>query len=98
MGWNEEALRELDLIQGFPKYLLRQVYQHVLYAKAYVNLGKFSSAASSAEEALLVAQEVHSEVNIARIATIHRQLMQCAYKNSPDVAHLDYLLHYKPRT
>lgn len=98
LGWNQEALEELDLIGNFPGYLLRQVYRDILYAQAHFNMGKFSSAASSAESALLVAQEVNSVVNIARIEDIYRQLMESSYKKSPAVARLAYLLYYKPRT
>ncbi len=98
MGWNKEALEELDLIRGFPGYLLRQVYHDILQAQAYANTGKFSSAASLAESALIAAQEVNSVVNIARIAAIYRQLKQSPYSDSPNVARLEYLLYYKPRT
>ena len=97
MGWNKKALEELDLIRGFPGYLLRQVYHDILQAQAYANTGKFSSATSLAESALIAAQEVNSVVNIARIAAIYRQLKQSPYSDSPNVARLEYLLYYKPR-
>ncbi len=98
IGWNKEATGELQLIKGFSQYPLRQVYCDILQAQSYTNRGIYDEAASLLEFALETAQEVHSEINIARIETIFQQLQQSPYKNSPDVARLEYLLYYKPRT
>ena len=74
------------------------MYYDILQAQAYTNRGKYEQAAGLLEVALETAQEVHSEINIARIETLFRQLQQSPYKQSPDVARLDYLLYYAPRT
>jgi transcriptional regulator with XRE-family HTH domain len=97
IGWNKEAIEELKLIKG-SQYPLRQVACDILQAQAYVNTGEYSEAAKLTEPALLTAQELHSELNIARIAGLFQQLKQSSYKDSADVARLEYLLYYKPRT
>ena len=97
IGWNKEAAEELKLIKGFPHYRLRQVYYDILQAQVYTNRGKYEQAAGLLEVALEVAQEVNSEINIGRVESIFKQLQQSPYKDSPDVARIDYLLYKKPR-
>ena len=97
VGRNKDALRELKLVRSGPKQLRRQAYHGVLEAQAYANLGKYERAGELAEFALLIAQQIDSKVNIARVVRIYQQLLESSYKRSPDVARLDYLLYYKPR-
>jgi tetratricopeptide (TPR) repeat protein len=98
IGWNKEASDELDLIKGFPQFRLRQVYYDILLAQAYTNRGMYEMATPLLEFALMTALEVNSEVNIARVTKVFQQLQQSPYKDSPDVARLDYLLYKRPRT
>jgi tetratricopeptide (TPR) repeat protein len=97
IGWNKEAAEELKLINGFPGYRLRQVYYDILQAQVCTNRGKYEQAAGLLEVALETALEVNSEINIGRVEDIFRQLQQSPYKDSPDVARIDYLLYKKPR-
>ena len=95
--WNKEATEELKLIKGGFQYPLRQVACDILQAQAFMNRGKYDRAANLLELALLPAQELDSELNIARIVQLFQQLKQSSYKDSADVARLEYLLYYKPR-
>jgi tetratricopeptide (TPR) repeat protein len=97
LGENERAKDELKLIRNYTN-VHGQVYYDISLAQVYANLGDYSEAASLAEYALQIAQELNSEISIARIVTIFRQLQQSPYKDNPDVARLEYLLYYKPRT
>jgi hypothetical protein len=94
VGKNRDALDELKLVRGSTR-VQRQVYNDILEAQAYTNQGDYCRAATLAETALLTAQDLQSEKNIARIVTIFRQLEQSPYKANPDVARLEYLLYYK---
>ena len=98
-GRNKDALGELKLVNlNDHTNVRRQVYNDILEAQAYTNLGDYSRATVYAETALVTAQELQSTIYIARVAKIHQQLEQSPYKHSPDVARLEYLLYYKPRT
>ena len=92
VGWNKDALNELNLVRGGSGYQRRQAYNNILQAQAYANLGEYSEAASLAECGLMVVQEIDSKVNIARVESIHRQLQESPFRNNPEVARLDYLL------
>jgi tetratricopeptide (TPR) repeat protein len=99
VGRNKDALDELKLVNlNDHTNVRRQVYNDILEAQAYTNLGDYSRATSFAETALLAAQELQSTIYIARVAKIYQQLEQSPYKNNPDVARLEYLLYYKPGT
>jgi len=90
-GRNRDALEEIKLINNH--YTPRgQITTGILQAQAYFNRGKYPHAASVAQHALEIAQEIKSEVNIARIRKIFYQLRESPYKDSSDVARLDYLL------
>jgi tetratricopeptide (TPR) repeat protein len=97
IGENEKAKDELKLIKNYSN-VHGQVHYDISLAQAYTNLGDYSEAASLAEYSLQIAQEVNSAISIARIVTIFQQLQQSPYRNSADVARLEYLLYYKPRT
>jgi hypothetical protein len=97
IGWNKEATEELQIIKGFPEYRMRQLYYDILQAQAYTNRGMYEMAAPLLEFALTTALEVNSEVNIARVVKVFRQLQESPYKDSADVARIDYLLFKQPR-
>jgi tetratricopeptide (TPR) repeat protein len=97
IGWNKQASEELKLIDGFPHFPSRQVYYDILQAQAYTNRGLYELATPLLEQSLEVAQCVNSEINIVRIEQLFQQLRQSPYKDSPDVARIDYLLYRKPR-
>jgi tetratricopeptide (TPR) repeat protein len=96
IGWNKEATQELALIKGFSQYPSRRAYYDILQAQAYANRGMYPDAAGLMESALLGTQEEISEINMARIVKLFRQLQQSPYKDSADVARIDYLLYKKP--
>lgn len=87
-------MNELKLVKGGPEKR-RQAYTDILQAQAQINLGDYSEAACSAASSLLTFQEINSVRHIYRVEKIFQQLLKSPYKNSPDVGHLDYLLHYK---
>jgi len=98
VGWNKDALDELRLVNlNDHTNVRRRVYNDILEAQAYLNLGDYSRATDFAEIALATAQELQSTIYIDRVARIHRQLEQSPYKDNPDVERLEYLLYYKPR-
>lgn len=88
---NRDALQELKLIKE--KYPRLQASTAILQPQAYLNSGKYERAAGFAEYALEIALDINSVVNINRIRGIFQQLQGSPYKDSPDVARLDYLLN-----
>jgi tetratricopeptide (TPR) repeat protein len=96
VGRNKDALDELRLVNlNDHTNVRRHVYNDILEAQAYTNLGDYSKAIDFAESALVAAQELQSTVYIDHVAKIHRQLEQSPYKNNSGVARLEYLLYYK---
>src|SRR5579859_342014 len=95
VGRNRDAIDELVLVKGGPEHPRRQACKDIFQAQAHANLGDYSEAARLAASGLVVAQEIDSKVNIVRIENLFQQLQKSPYKNSPDVARLDYLLHYR---
>ena len=49
-------------------------------------------AVASAQAGLVVAQDINSEVNIARVEKIYWDLLKSPYRNNDDVAALEHLL------
>jgi hypothetical protein len=92
VGWNREAIRELKLVQAGPEHPRRQVLYYIYRAQAQINLGEYDGAVELAESGLLVAQEINSEINIARIEKLSQQFKESPYRDSSDVARLEYLL------
>lgn len=90
---NRDAIDELKLRTNYAN-VHGQVYYDISLAQAYVNLGDYVQAADIATYALEIAREINSDINIARLANIHRQLQKSSYKNNPDVARLGYLLFH----
>lgn len=82
-----EALDELIYAAG-PDVTCRSAYNNILQARAYIEKGWYPVAASLAEDALPMVKSIQSEVNIARINSIHMDLSRSSYGNSPDVARL----------
>jgi hypothetical protein len=55
-------------------------------------MNELSVATAAAEDALIVSKALKSGINVARIASIHTQLSQSKYGNSPQVARLGAML------
>jgi transcriptional regulator with XRE-family HTH domain len=92
IGWNKDALNELKLVEASPKHPRRQALYYIYQAQAILNLGEYDGVVSPAEAGLLVAQEINSKSTIARAEKLYRQLKESPYKDSSDVARLEYLL------
>lgn len=72
-GQNRDVIDELKLRTNYAN-VHGQVYYDISLAQAYVNLGDYAQAADIATYALEIAREINSDINIARLANIHRQL------------------------
>jgi transcriptional regulator with XRE-family HTH domain len=92
VGWNNDAIEELQLVQAGPEHPRRQALCYIYQAQALTNLGEYEEVVSLAETGLVVAQQINSEALIARVERISQQLKASSYKNSSDVARLEYLL------
>jgi transcriptional regulator with XRE-family HTH domain len=92
IGRNRDALSELKLVKVGLEHPRRQVYNDLLQAQARLNLGDYDGVVDLAESGLIVAQQINSEVLIARAQNLSRQLKESPYKDSSDVARLEYLL------
>jgi tetratricopeptide (TPR) repeat protein len=92
VGWNKSALEELQNISDDPRYPRRSAYSNILQAQAYYNRGMYGMAVASAQAGLVVAQDLDSAVNIARVEKIYQQLRESSYKNDDGVAGLEHLL------
>lgn len=62
------------------------------WAEAQANLGEYSEAASFAASGLVIAQEINSVRNIARVERMYRKFPPDLFKHDDDVARLEYLL------
>lgn len=91
IGWNRDALYALDLVQCSPDSWW-SAYRDLYSAQAYLNLGKYDFATSHAMESALIARKFSSPMNIARIASIHSQILASPYGKSSDVTELGRLL------
>jgi hypothetical protein len=92
VGRNRDAIKELRLVRVGSEHPGRQAYNDILQARAQINLGEYDGVVGLAESGLVVAQKINSEINIARVEKIYRQLRESPYRDSSDVARLDYLL------
>lgn len=70
----------------------RYAYLNTLSAQAYLQQGEFPMAVSCAIEALELAMEISSTVNITRIALVYNNLLQTTFSNHPNVFELGLLL------
>ncbi len=87
-----DARRELRnaAVQSKPDARRRQAYATILAAKSYFIEAEYAEAARKAREALVVVREIHSTINIARIATLCDGLKASDYgKGSIEVAALE---------
>jgi tetratricopeptide (TPR) repeat protein len=73
-----EALQELTNMLDLPpqgNMIRMNAYTNLLWAQAYADTGKLDGAALLAQDALMVMKRIKSEVNIARIRGLSRQLV-----------------------
>jgi len=92
VGQNKAAIEELQLVKAGPERPRRQVYKDTYQAQALINLGEYSEAADFAASGLIIAQEIDSEQNIARVDRLHKQFPRGLFKHDEHVARLGYLL------
>ncbi len=95
IGRDKDALDELNLVRCGPDYPRRQALADILSAQAYANIGNYERASEYTTFALEIFLQVNSEVGIARAVKVFKQLQQSPYKDSPDIARIDYLLFKK---
>jgi tetratricopeptide (TPR) repeat protein len=94
VGNSEEAQQELELLSFSQLKGRRSVYHLILQAQACFNLKEYAQAALLAEEALPLARRMRSRVNLERIKTLYKQLLQMPFRNNPEVGRLSYLLFH----
>jgi tetratricopeptide (TPR) repeat protein len=92
IGRNRDAIDELQLVNAGAEYPRRQAKNDIYQAQAHSNLGEYDRVVALAEAGLEVAEQIGSEMIIALVENIFQQLKESVYKDSPDVARLDYLL------
>ncbi len=66
----------------------RQANRATFWAKTYFVEEFYPVAANLAEEALLIAQEIDSPINVARVEALYRGLRASPYGKHPEVAAL----------
>ncbi|MBV9708826.1 MAG: hypothetical protein JO125_15625 [Chloroflexi bacterium] len=82
-----QALEEAEKSVGFVSKA-RQAYRSMLWAKSYLVEGLYPVAANLAEDALSIAQEINSHINVARVEALYRGLRASPYGKNPEVAAL----------
>jgi transcriptional regulator with XRE-family HTH domain len=92
VGRNRDAINELHLVEAGPEFPRRQALSFIFEAQARLNLGEFDAVVDLAESGLGLAQKINSKITIARVRNIHQQLKESPYRDSSDVARLEYLL------
>jgi hypothetical protein len=89
-------LHRLQPSHGAVNFILAQLYTvvntDILQAQAHLNLGEYEWVVPLAEAGLGLVQAINSEAIVARVEKIYRQLKASPYKESSDVARLDYRL------
>ena len=76
--WPREALQELTEMLSLPpqgNMTRMNAYTNFLWAQGYADIGKLDGAALLAQDTLAVMKRIKSEVNIARIRRLYRQLI-----------------------
>jgi tetratricopeptide (TPR) repeat protein len=76
--WPREALQELTEMLNLPpqgNMVRMNAYTNFLWAQGYADTGKLDGAALLAQDTLTVMKRIKSEVNIARIRGLYRQLV-----------------------
>jgi len=92
VGRNKDAIKELKLVKAGPEFPRRQVRNAIREAEAHLNLGEYEGVVGLAESGLVIAQKINSEVLVARVEKLYQKLKKSPYKNSTDVARLEYAL------
>lgn len=95
VGANEKRLRipsnALDALTQVPTDENRKrrfAYSAYLQARCWLEMGDYPIATQVAYDAVVVAGEIKSQVNINRIAKLYRELQTTSYGKSPAVAEL----------
>ncbi|HLI89571.1 MAG TPA: hypothetical protein VKV37_12840 [Ktedonobacteraceae bacterium] len=89
-GDARRELRNAMAATTLPYPRRRQAYGTILKAQSYYLEGDYEEATKTAREALVIAQDINSTINIARIATLYDALKVTDYgKSSIDVAALE---------
>jgi len=76
--WPREALQELTEMLNLPpqgNMVRMNAYTNFLWAQGYADTGKLDGAALLAQDTLTVMKRIKSEVNIARIHGLYRQMV-----------------------
>jgi tetratricopeptide (TPR) repeat protein len=94
VGDPEEAQLELKLLICSPLTGRRSLYHLILQAQACFGLKEYAQAALLAEQALPLARQMRSRVNLDRIKMLYKQLQQTPFRNNPEVGRLGYLLFH----
>jgi tetratricopeptide (TPR) repeat protein len=77
-NWPREALQELTDMLNLPpqgNMIRMNAYTNFLWAQGYADTAKIDGAALLAQDTLTVMKQISSEVNIARIDRLYRQLI-----------------------
>lgn len=77
-NWPREALQELTDMLDLPpqgNMIRMNAYTNFLWAQGYADTGKIDGAALLAQDTLTVMKQIRSEMNIARIDRLYRQLI-----------------------
>jgi tetratricopeptide (TPR) repeat protein len=78
VDWPREALQELTEMLNLPplgNMTRMNAYTNLLWAQGYADIGKLDGAALLAQDSLTVMKRIKSEVNIERIRSLYRQLI-----------------------
>jgi transcriptional regulator with XRE-family HTH domain len=89
---NRDAIGELKLVKPSSLDPRRQAQAFIYEAQAHFNLGSYDRVVDLAESGLLIVQAINSQVIIARVEKLSRQLKESPYQGSSDVARLEYRL------
>lgn len=85
---SDEAFQELSLVSGSTDRKRRYAYSTYLQARGWFIDHEFSMSTNLALDALEVADEIKSKVNINRIDALHQDLKASDYGKSTTVAEL----------
>lgn len=88
----EEAFNELALVPVSEERKRRFAYSTYLQARVWFEEGKYETATETALDALAIADEIGSKVNIHRIGNLHADLKATSYGKSTAVAELSVRL------
>lgn len=94
VGDPEEAQLELKLLAFSHLTGRRSVYHLLLQAQACFGLQEYAQAALLAEQALPLARQMRSRVNLDRIKLLYKRLQETPFRNNPEVGRLGYLLFH----